>query len=82
MLKHLTEVDSLGWVDCQTPANEVFGVISDCDVLWEGEGASSDLFVSLLDLLRFEGWSTVEHRVEDNSDGPVVYLVTVATVSL
>ena len=51
-------------------------------MLRERERASSDLLIGLLDFLRLEGRSPVQHRVEDDSDRPVIDLITVAATGL
>ena len=50
MLKHLLKIDALRQINCQAFSDKIFRLVSNCDVLREREGASSDLFVCLLDL--------------------------------
>ena len=50
-------------------------------MIGEGELASLDLLISLLDFGRLKRRSTAKHREKNDTDGPVVYLVAV-TVSI
>lgn len=68
MIQHLFQIHSLCSVNSEAFTNEVFGLATDLDVLWERERASSNLLVGLLDLLGLEGWSAIEHGVENDSN--------------
>ena len=48
----------------------------------ERERTGTNLFIGLLDLLRLKRGSTVQHSVQNDTDGPVVNLIAVATVGL
>ena len=51
-------------------------------MFWERERASSDLFIGLLDFLRFERGSAIKHSVKDDTDRPMIDLIAVASVGL
>ena len=77
MLEHFRQIHSLLRIDNKALFDEVLGVRASLDVIRELESASFDLLVGLLHLLRLEGRSPVEHRVEDHADGPEIHLVAV-----
>ena len=51
MLQHLFESNALERIHSEASSNEIFSVAANLNVLWEGEGTSTNLFVSLFDLL-------------------------------
>jgi len=50
MQKHIFNVHSFCWVNGKAPADEVTGISSDDDILWEGKCACPDFLVCLLDI--------------------------------
>ena len=51
-------------------------------MVWELEGSRFDFLVRLLHLLRLERRSTVQHCVEDYTDGPEVNFIAVTIRSV
>jgi len=80
MLEHVLNVGSLRNVNCKAFADEVLGVRTKLDMLREAECASTNLLVGVLDFLGLERRSAIKHGVENDTDGPVINLVTMATV--
>ena len=68
VLKHLLKIDALCQINCQAFSDKIFRLVSNCNVLWEREGAGSDLFVCLLDFCRLKRRSTVQHCVKNDAD--------------
>ena len=82
MLEHFRQIHTLEWINNQTLFDEVFCVGTSLHVVWELECSSLDLLVGLLHLLRLEGWSTMQHSVEDYTDGPEVNFIAVTIRSV
>ena len=51
MLQHLFKCNALKWVNSEASSNEIFSIAANLNMLGEGEGTSTNLFVSLFDLL-------------------------------
>ena len=75
VIKHLIKVHALACVFNQAAANKAFSVTVERDVVREGKLTSLDLFVRLLHFDRLEGGPATEHRVQDDTDAPVVNFV-------
>ena len=82
MVKHLIECDTFIDIDSEASSDEILGLAAEIEVFWEGKSSSLNLLVSLLDLLRLERWSAIEHRVENDTDGPDIALVGVSVAGL
>ena len=82
VVKHLIECDTFIDIDSEASSDEILGLAAEIEVFWEGKSSSLNLLVSLLDLLRLERWSAIEHRVENDTDGPDIALVGVSVAGL
>ncbi len=81
VFEHLFQVHAFCEIDSEALADEIFGLITNMNVFGERECASANLLVSLFDFLGLKGWSTIQHGVENDTDGPVVDIVAVSTIS-
>ena len=82
MVKHFSWRYTASWINGETLFDEVLSISSYLNVLREGESTRTNLLVGLLYLGGLKGRPAVEHSVQNDSDGPVVNFVTVATFGL
>lgn len=80
MLEHLVKVHPLVGVDNEALFDKVLGSLAHIDVFGEAKGTCLDLLVGLLDLNGLEGRPSTEHRIQDDSDRPVINFIGVSTV--
>ena len=78
MLKHLFKIHALSWIQNKALTNEALSQRMHLYIVREAELTQLDLLVGLFDLSWLEWWPSAEHRVEDDTDRPVVDLVAVA----
>jgi hypothetical protein len=84
VVKHLLQIHAFSSINNQTLSDEVLGIRTNSEAgTFSRELVSSGLylFVSIFYFLRLERRSTTEHRIEDDSDGPIVYFETVASIT-
>ena len=62
----------------QDAGYQVFELRGSADVLGEGEGALLDFPVGVLYIFRFEGRSSIDKCIADDSETPNVYFVAVS----
>ena len=82
MLEHFRQIHSLLRINNQALLDEILRVGASLNVVRELECTSFDLFVGLLDLLRLEGRSTMEHGIKDDADRPEIHLIAMAIASV
>jgi len=78
MLEHFIKIKSQVWIDNQAFSYKIFSLLADVYCFWELEIRQLYLFIGLFDILRLKGWSSTEHSIEYNTNGPVVNFVTVS----
>ena len=80
MFEHLFQVHAFGDIDSEALADEIFGLITNMNVFGERECASTNLLVRLFDFLGLKWGSTIQHGVENDTNGPVVDIVAVSSI--
>ncbi len=80
MIEHLLQVNAFCQIDSEALADKIFGLITNMNVFGERECASTNLLVRLLDFLGLKRRSTIQHGVENDTNGPIVDFVAVSSI--
>lgn len=80
MFEHLFQVHAFCDIDSEALADEIFGLITNMNVFGERECASTNLLVRLFDFLGLKWGSTIQHGVQNDTNGPIVDIVAVSSI--
>ena len=81
MTQNIVHSWPLGWIIVENLANEISGLVRDRSALWECILIRPDSLVGSLDVIGLKWRLADNKRVDDDAEGPDVYLVRVALLA-